>query len=106
MLNKIMQEFNLKHDWCSDYDVYVCKNDNLLIQFINPHNGTDWKYCLRADFPETLDRWGVCLFEKSFEYNELDIVIGKLKKFLNDKESIVKKQKEKYPELYDEDYKN
>jgi len=84
---------------------YVYNNENLLINFIEPHSDTHWKYCLRADFPETFDRWSVALFEEDYEIDEFDEVVGKLKEFVSDKENIIKREMKLYPELFDEDYK-
>jgi len=80
-------------------------NENLLINFIEPHSGTKWKYCLRADFPETFDRWSVALFEEDFKIDEFEKVVKKLEDFVNDKDNIVKEEMELHPELFDEDYK-
>ena len=60
---------------------------------------------MRADFPETFDRWSVSLFEELFEINEFDKVVRKLEEFIGDKDNIVKEEMELHPELFDEDYK-
>jgi len=103
MLNKLIQQFNLQLVWEID-GAYVYNNENLLINFIELHSGTDWKYCLRADFPETFDRWSVALFEELFEINEFDEIVRKLEEFVNDKDDIVKEEMESHPELFDENY--
>jgi hypothetical protein len=92
MLDKIINEFDLKLVWEVD-GVSVWRNDELNIQFINPHSGTKFKYCLRADFPETLDRWSVCLFEEDFEENEFDSTFDKLKDFVKNKNKIIKEER-------------
>ena len=88
---KLIQKFNLQIVWEID-GAYVYKNDNLLINFIKPHSGTDCKYLIRADFRETFDRWGNSLFEESFEYDEFDDVVKKLKEFIRDKDEIIKEE--------------
>jgi len=102
-VDNYIKEFKEKHDWCVD-DVYACKNNTLLIQFIYPHSGTDYKYCLRADFPETFDRWSVCLFEELFNHDEFNEVVRKLDEFVRDRDNIIKKEMELHPELFDENY--
>jgi len=104
MLNKLIQQFNLQLVWEID-GAYVYNNENLLVNFIEPHSGTDWKYCLRADFPETFDRWSIALFDELFEINEFDEIVRKLEEFIGDKNNIVKEETELHPELFDEDYK-
>ena len=78
MLNKLIQQFNLQLVWEID-GAYVYNNENLLINFIELHSGTDWKYCLRADFPETFDRWSVALFDEDFKIDEFGVATKTIK---------------------------
>ena len=89
MIDRIATEYNLELSWSVDDHVFVCSNKDLYIQFIKPHDGNDRKYCLRADFPETFDRWGVCLYEDIFEESEFENTLKSLDEFVKSKDSLV-----------------
>ncbi|WP_124115412.1 hypothetical protein [Paenibacillus xylanexedens] len=61
----LSEKHNLVQSW-SEYGVTVLKGNELYVQLIEPHQGTGFQYCLRADFPETFDRWSVSMFETEF----------------------------------------
>jgi len=61
----LTEKYDLILTW-SNYGTAILKGKELYIQLIEPHHGTGFQYCLRADFPETFDRWGVALLEEEF----------------------------------------
>lgn len=58
-------KYDMVEDW-SRHGVTVLKSSDLYIQLIDPYDRTGFQYCLRADFPETFDRWNSALFEEEF----------------------------------------
>lgn len=82
-MDKLIKELNLKLDWEMD-DVYVFNNDTLYVQFINPHEGTDFQYVIRAEYKEDFDKWGNCSYEVYFSDLEKDLnsVISELKEMI------------------------
>jgi len=88
-LEHLKQLYILSLEWEVD-GVSVWSGNGFYINFIQPHSGTDWLYCIRADFPETLDRWSVCLFEESFDtVDSFNSVLVKLNNFIQSKAEIV-----------------
>lgn len=69
-------------------------NKKMLILLVEPHSGTEYKYCLRADFPETFDRWSVCLFDELFSNDEFDNKLLELDSFVKRKELVLKEELE------------
>ncbi|MBD8839425.1 hypothetical protein IFU39_16555 [Paenibacillus sp. CFBP 13594] len=61
----LSEKYNLVQSW-SENGVTVLKGVDLFIQLIEPHHGTGFQYCMKAEFPETFDRWSVALFEEEF----------------------------------------
>lgn len=45
---------------------YYMRANNLILCLIEPHSGTDYKYCLRADYKEIFDKWGNSPLEEFF----------------------------------------
>ncbi|PIH59129.1 hypothetical protein [Paenibacillus sp. LK1] len=88
----LSSKYNLILSW-SRYGVTVLEGDELHIQLIEPHHRTDFQYCMRAEFPETFDRWGVALFEEEF-LNDGGFLqaIEALDTFISDKINIVKEK--------------
>ncbi|WP_440110230.1 hypothetical protein [Paenibacillus sp. QZ-Y1] len=81
----LSSKYNLILSW-SRHGVTVLESDELYIQLIEPHHGTDFQYCLRAEFPETMDRWSVALFEEYFiNDGGFKQVLEVLDVFINDK---------------------
>lgn len=97
IVHVISEEFGIK-----DYEHFegnhYMDDDIIKIVLVEPHSGTDDKYMLRADFPETFERWSVCLFEEFFEKDEhknddeFKKVIGELKEFLNEKKKYLEEE--------------
>lgn len=58
-------KYDMIEDW-SRHGVTVLKSHDLYIQLIEPYHRTGFQYCLRADFPETFDRWSGALLEEEF----------------------------------------
>ena len=67
----IKNELNCKILWSLD-GVFNLENDNLYIQVIYPHSGTEFEYVIRADFKETYCKWSNCFYEATFKENELN----------------------------------
>jgi hypothetical protein len=63
--------------WKGSYKGYT-----FLLNFIFPHEGTDWKWVIRADYPETMDRWANCLFEEEFDQADFYGVVDRLNDFI------------------------
>lgn len=83
MLEKLILEFNLFEEWKID-EVRTYTGCRILVQFIEPHEGTDWKYCIRAEHSEEFDRWSVVQFEEFFESDDgFELVFELLKQFQN-----------------------
>lgn len=66
------QKFNykggiIKNDDTNEITHIYCDKDILSFVFIAPHSGNKFKYILRVNPTETLDRWSVCDIQK--EYN-------------------------------------
>ncbi|WP_340032551.1 hypothetical protein NSQ20_11850 [Paenibacillus sp. FSL K6-1122] len=82
-------KYDMVEDW-SRHGVTVLKSSDLYIQLIEPYHRTDFQYCLRADFPETFDRWGVALLVEEFVNDGGFLqVLEALDTFLKDKIIII-----------------
>ncbi|MFE6075717.1 hypothetical protein ACFVQB_14690 [Paenibacillus sp. NPDC057886] len=64
-LKILSSKYDMIEEW-TRHGVTVLKSSDLYIQLIEPHHGTGFQYCLRAEFPETFDRWSVALLEEEF----------------------------------------
>lgn len=65
-MNELIKKLNLSKKWESD-GVCVLKNNSIMVQVIEPHKGSDFKWVIRADYEETFERWGVCFYEAKVE---------------------------------------
>ena len=61
-MKELVKQLNLRLKWEMD-DVYAFENDDLYVQLINPHEGTDFEYVIRAEYKEDFDKWGNCSYE-------------------------------------------
>lgn len=86
-MEELVKQLNLKLNWEMD-GVYAFENDDLYVQFINPHEGTDFEYVIRAEFKEDFDRWSNCVYETYSTDLEKDLseIISDLKEMIKEKE--------------------
>lgn len=91
MVNILKERYNFTN--ITEIDgAYYMSNDEFYISFIDPHSGTDFLYCLRADFPQTFDRWSSSLFEELFDAKDFDAVVKELHEFYENREEIIKEE--------------
>ena len=86
-MEELVKQLNLTLNWEMD-EVYAFENDDLYVQFINPHEGTDFEYVIRAEFKEDFDRWSNCVYETYSTNLEKDLseIISELKEMIEEKE--------------------
>ena len=86
-MEELVKQLNLRLNWEID-EVYAFENDDLYVQFINPHEGTDFEYVIRAEFKEDFDRWSNCEYETYSTDLEKDLseIISDLKEMIKEKE--------------------
>ena len=86
-MEELVKQLNLRLNWEMD-GVYAFENDDLYVQFINPHEGTDFEYVIRAEFKEDFDRWSNCVYETYSTDLEKDLseIISDLKEMIEEKE--------------------
>ena len=107
-MDKLVDALELKLDWELD-GIYVFSNDILVVQFVYPHEGTEFKYMIRAEYKENFDKWGNCFYDELFTdlEKELDLIILDLKKMITKKDNILIKSLDDNGEVYyeiDDDY--
>ena len=85
-MEELVKQLNLTLNWEMD-EVYAFENDDLYVQFINPHEGTDFEYVIRAEFKEDFDRWSNCVYETYSTNLEKDLseIISDLKEMIEEK---------------------
>lgn len=88
-MKELVKQLNLRLNWEMD-GVYTFENDDLYVQFINPHEGTDFEYVIRAEYKEDFDRWGNCSYEVYSTDLEKDLseIISELKEMIEEKEQL------------------
>ena len=86
-MKELVKQLNLTLNWEMD-GVYAFENDDLYVQFINPHEGTDFEYVIRAEYKEDFDKWGNCEYETYSTDLEKDLseIISDLKEMIKEKE--------------------
>ena len=86
-MKELVKQLNLRLNWEMD-GVYAFENNDLYVQFINPHEGTDFEYVIRAEFKEDFDRWSNCVYETYSTDLEKDLseIISELKEMIKEKE--------------------
>ena len=86
-MKELVKQLNLTLNWEMD-GVYAFENDDLYVQFINPHEGTDFEYVIRAEYKEDFDRWSNCEYETYSTDLEKDLseIISDLKEMIKEKE--------------------
>ena len=86
-MEELVRQLNLKLNWEMD-GVYAFENNDLYVQFINPHEGTDFEYVIRAEYKEDFDRWSNCEYETYSTDLEKDLseIISDLKEMIKEKE--------------------
>ena len=86
-MKELVKQLNLTLNWEMD-GVYAFENDDLYVQFINPHEGTNFEYIIRAEFKEDFDRWSNCVYETYSTDLEkhLSEIISDLKEMIEEKE--------------------
>ena len=86
-MEELVKQLNLRLNWEMD-GVYAFENDDLYVQFINPHEGTDFEYVIRAEYKEDFDRWSNCEYETYSTDLEKDLseIISDLKEMIKEKE--------------------
>ena len=90
-MEELVKQLNLRLNWEMD-GVYAFENNDLYVQFINPHEGTDFEYVIRAEFKEDFDRWSNCVYETYSTDLEKDLseIISDLKEMIEEKEQWLK----------------
>ena len=90
-MEELVKQLNLRLNWEMD-GVYAFENDDLYVQFINPNEGTDFEYVIRAEFKEDFDRWSNCVYETYSTDLEKDLseIISDLKEMIEEKEQWLK----------------
>lgn len=90
-MKRLINELNLKQNWGMD-GIYAFSNDLMYVQFIEPHEGTDFKYMIRADYKLSFNKWGNCFYEVVFLdlEKDLNLILLDFKKMINEKEKILK----------------
>ena len=90
-MKELVKQLNLRLNWEMD-GVYTFENDDLYVQFINPHKGTDFEYVIRAEYKEDFDRWSNCEYEVYSTDLEKDLseIISDLKEMIEEKEQWLK----------------
>ena len=90
-MEELVKQLNLRLNWEMD-GVYAFENDDLYVQFINPNEGTDFEYVIRAEFKEDFDRWSNCVYETYSTDLEKDLseIISELKEMIEEKEQWLK----------------
>ena len=90
-MEELVKQLNLRLNWEMD-GVYAFENDDLYVQFINPHEGTDFEYVIRAEYKEDFDRWSNCVYETYSTDLEKDLseIISDLKEMIEEKEQWLK----------------
>ena len=85
-MKELVKQLNLTLNWEMD-GVYAFENDDLYVQFINPHKGTDFEYVIRAEYKEDFDKWGNCSYETYSTDLEKDLskIISELKEMIAEK---------------------
>ena len=85
-MEELVKQLNLRLNWEMD-GVYAFENDDLYVQFINPHEGTDFEYVIRAEYKEDFDRWSNCEYETYSTDLEKDLseIISELKEMIEEK---------------------
>ena len=86
-MEELVKQLNLRLNWEMD-GVYAFENDDLYVQFINPHEGTNFEYVIRAEYKEDFDRWSNCEYETYSTDLEKDLseIISDLKEMMAEKE--------------------
>ena len=86
-MKEFVKQLNLRLNWEMD-EVHAFENDDLYVQFINPHEGTDFEYVIRAEYKEDFDRWSNCEYETYSTDLEKDLseIISDLKEMIKEKE--------------------
>lgn len=89
-MERLKKELGLELDWEQD-DVYAFSNKTLFVQLVYPHEGTDFKYMLRADYRENFCKWGNCFYEEFFTDldKDLNLIIKDLKKMIEEKDKMI-----------------
>lgn len=91
-VNRIKEKLDCKVNW-SNYGVTALESDNLYIQVICPHEGTDYKYVIRADFKETYCKWSNAFYEAEISNldEEFELVLKDLDKMNKEKNLMIHK---------------
>ena len=86
-MKELVKQLNLTLNWEMD-GVYAFENDDLYVQFINPHEGTNFEYVIRDEYKEDFDRWSNCVYETYSTDLEkhLSEIISDLKEMIEEKE--------------------
>lgn len=81
-------QWYLRDSWNGKYN-----DHSNMVCLISPHSGTNYKWLMRADYDETFDRWGVCLFEEYFN-NETEFkeVLKHLSSFIKDRDKNISEE--------------
>lgn len=100
-MNELIEKLKLTKKWESD-GVCVLKNDFIMVQVIEPHKDSDFKWIVRADYEETFERWGVCFYEMKTNNPSRDInaLISDLRKMISQKDKLIESYFDKNGRLY------
>ena len=85
-MEELVKQLNLRLNWEMD-EVYAFENDDLYVQLINPHEGTNFEYVIRAEYKEDFDKWSNCVYETYSTDLEKDLseIISDLKEMIEEK---------------------
>lgn len=91
IIDILIKNFNLGF-WEEFEGTHLLSNQILKVMLIEPHEGTDYKFILRADYPETFDRWSVCLYEESFIAEDFSLVLEDFCDFVENREENIEEE--------------
>ncbi|WP_145413361.1 hypothetical protein [Paenibacillus xylanexedens] len=61
----LSERFKLSHEW-TEGGITVLRGDSLYLQITEPNQGTDFHYCILAEFPRNFQGWNKARFEERF----------------------------------------
>ncbi len=100
-MNEFMEKLKLLKKWESD-GICVLKNDFIMVQIIEPHEGSDFKWIIRADYEETFERWGVCFYEAKVDNLDCNLnpIISDLRLMIARKDKLIESHIKENGEIY------
>lgn len=77
ILNKLYALFTLKN--MIPLENYFFNGDNIVIQYVTPHEGNNHQHMIMAEYVSRFDKWGNCAYEEVINADNLMRVITELK---------------------------